>query len=212
LEADVARAALVSGDVRLVVASLVLLAACGTGGDGGGGGGDDDAVDGGRGGDAAPVECPAAPALEVGVCMRDGTTPCTGEPGEPMQLVEHVAGGEVPLVVGPQGLSMVVFGARTAGIALGDPSMPDAPGHPELRMVARVDGGPDDGTEVAYYDGYPVFADAGGGEATVNGQYLVILGPPDTLDHLAIEVEATLTDREGTVRCGATTMVLVPWP
>jgi hypothetical protein len=164
-------------------------------------------ADAGVGPVAPDVACPAAPSLELGLCMRDATTPCTGAEGEPRQLVDHVAGGEVPLVVGEQGLSMVVFGARTRDIALGDAGAGER-GHPALRVGARVDAV----TEVARYDGYPAFEDAGGGAAIVNGLFLVVLASGDVLDHLAVDVEATLIDRDGAVRCGVTSMVLVPAP
>ncbi len=185
---------------RVLWISTVALAACGAA-DGA------PAVDAGVGVDGAVV-CTAGPPLELGICMRDGTTPCTGEEGEPRTFVDHVAGGEVPMVLGHQGLMMVVFGARAHDIALGDPDDPEAPGHPALQVLASVDEVP----EVARYDGYPAFVDEGGGAATANGLYLVMLASASVLDHLVVDVTATLTDRDGTVRCGATSMELVAAP
>ncbi len=175
------------------LATLAVVAACG-------------AAPGGDGGDDGPppdarrvvVEPCTAGDLELGRCVGATGASCTGELGEARVFEPVAPGGEVDLVVGPQGAQMFVLAARTQGIAPGDPDDPASPDNPLIEIVAVVDGD----VEVARYLGRAAFVpDAGGGDALV-APGLFVVADGAALAGRTLRAVGTLEDAVGARRCG----------
>lgn len=152
---------------------------------------------------AAPIDA-AGPgpclqqSLELGRCVLVDGNPCTGALDEVRRFSSVAAGDPVPLVSGPQGASMLVFAARTAGIVPGNPADPVDPRNPEVALtVARA------GAEVARYRGRPGFRDAGAGLVEVVDLFVITEG--DALVGAALTAHADVTDAIGARRCGDVT-------
>ncbi|MBX7195087.1 MAG: hypothetical protein K1X94_23740 [Sandaracinaceae bacterium] len=136
--------------------------------------------------------------LELGLCTITGTgQPCLGAFEEAGQFTVASDGALASLVTGPQGSQMIVLAARTRGIEPGDPERPASADNPVVEIVVLGQ----DGAEVSTYRGRAAFTvDPAGSDWLVQPEIFVVMdgSRPD-----AVEVHATLTDRNGALRCGS---------
>ncbi len=180
------------------LAASLVLASCGT--DAG-----DDPL---RSADAGPppdaAVCRDAGVLELGACrLTEGQT-CQGRAGEERHFETLPEGGAMTIVLGPQGSTMFVFSARTAGIVPGDPAQPASPDNPLIEIQVFDD----QAALVARYRGRAAFAtDPGVGGLTATGLFVVVDGPASAFIGRRLRAIATLTDRDHAVRCGGASFV-----
>ncbi|NOY92897.1 MAG: hypothetical protein GXP55_17060 [Deltaproteobacteria bacterium] len=152
--------------------------------------------------------CAGAGLLELGRCELPGGGQCTGTPDEGGLFVSLTPGDSVPVVRGPQGFQMLIFAARTRGIAAGDPSMPSSSANPRLELHL-LDAS---GTEQSLYRGRSAFLpEEGAPDRFFNAGLFVVVDPAATgLSGAEADVLGKLTDATGELRCGSVHVFVSP--
>jgi len=157
--------------------------------------------------DAPPRDAPPpcqVQSLEIGRCQVPDGTPCIGDPVEVRTFAPLAPGGDVALVTGPQGASMLVFSIRTTGVVPGNPADPVDPTNPLVELVVAQAG-----LEVAVYRGRAGLADDGGGNLTAVGLFVIADG--SGLADASLIAHGHLTDAAGAERCGEIDFVARRW-
>lgn len=175
----------------LVLSTLLLLpAACG----------DDDGgtTPGTDGGPGSAPSCEGAQPLELGRCQTSAGADCTGASGEDVGFAP--VGSSMPLVVGPQGYTMLVFSVRATGITPGD----SADRYPVVEFIILDES--DGRRQVAVYrERKPFVEDATMPGAYLNGEQLWVVTATRVsfdLDGHSLHAVATLRDQNDEYRCG----------
>ncbi len=144
----------------------------------------------------API-CPED-SLEIGGCQQlPGGGACTGSP-EDTVFVSVPDNGSIPIVLGPQGLDMMVFSLRTGGIDPGDLDNPASTDRPKVSIfLYRADE-----EAMGRYTGRPSFLSVGSGDVTQEAVGVFLLIEDAVANGDAFHAVAEVSDQNGEYRCG----------
>ncbi len=147
--------------------------------------------------DAQPPICPEA-SLEIGGCEQEPDSGvCTGSPDN-TRFVTIPDGGPIPVVVGPQGIDMIVFSLRTGGIAPGDLDNPASTDRPDVSIVLIRE----DENVMSHYTGRPSFLEFGSGAVNQEAIGVFMLVEAGVTSGEYLRAVAEVTDQNGEYRCG----------
>jgi hypothetical protein len=141
----------------------------------------------------------------IGLCRVEGTGEiCSGSPDEQREVMPLDPGDDVPLTVGPQGASMLVFAIETSDIFPGDPLNPIDADNPHTDIIV-VDGD----ILISRRQVNAGFLDVPDQESAylLDGLFLIVENGRALVGR-ELKTVARITDRDDVERCGELTFVV----